>query len=135
MRYFVLVLLLISAHFALTPFFPGPAGTAKIYWPFATDSRSWLNLIGGLPSQSGGFVTSLLAGLAGLGFLTAALGLFWGGIPANWWPILVVIATAASMLLYMLYFGAWAILPLFLDLAILWVLFFQHWTVAGLRGS
>jgi hypothetical protein len=118
---------LISAHFALTPFAPGPAGSAKIYWPFAADSRSWLGFTGGL--------TVLFAGLAGLGFMAAALGLFWNGIPAGWWPVIVIVSAVASTLLYLLYFGVWALLPLALDLALLWGVLFRHWTVAGLRGN
>jgi hypothetical protein len=134
MRYIVLALLLVSAHFALTPFAPGPAGTAKIYWPFAADSKPWLGFAGGLPAQSG-IITAFLAGLAGLGFLAAALGLFWNGIPSTWWPVLVIVAAAASILLYVLYFGVWAILPLLLDAVLLLGVFFRHWSASGLRGG
>ena len=134
MRYLVLALLLVSAHFALTPFAPSPAGSAKFYWPFATDSKPWVGFAGALPAQSG-LLTALLAGLAGLGLLLAAMGLFWNGIPAAWWPAIVVVSAVASILLYALYFGAWALLPLVLDLALLWGVLLRHWTVAGLRGG
>jgi hypothetical protein len=134
MRFITIILLLLSAHFALTPFAPGPAGTAKFYWPFAADSRSWLGFAGGLPAQSGA-LTAILAGLAGLGFLVAAIGIIWNFIPASWWPILITIAAISSILLYVLYFGIWAILPLALDLVLLWGILLRHWTLAGLRGN
>lgn len=134
MRYLILALLLVSAHFALTPFAPGPAGTSKIYWPFALDSRSWLGFIGGLPAQSG-LLTAFLAGLAGLGFLISAIGLFWNITPPVWWPFIIIISALSSISLYVLYFGIWALIPLALDLALLFGVLFQHWTVVGLRGS
>lgn len=133
MRFLVLVLLLAAAHLALTPFAPGPK--AWIGWPFAVDSKSWLSVIGGLPSQSGGLVTTLLAGIAGAGLLVAAAGLFWNFIPAQWWPAIVLVSAAASGLLYVLYFGVYAIVPLVLDLVLVLGVTLQHWTVSGLRGG
>jgi len=134
MHIVVMALLVIAAHFSLTPFAPAPAGQAKFYWPFAADSKSWLGFIGGLPSQPGSVVTPILAGLAGLGFLAAAVSLFWNAIPTQWWPVVVIVSAAASALLYVLYFGVWAIPPLVLDLVLLGGVLLQHWTVPGLRG-
>jgi hypothetical protein len=134
MRYLILVLLLVSAHFALTPFAPGPAGSSKIYWPFAVDSKPWLSCVGGLPAQSG-LLTAILAGLAGLGFLVSAIGVFWNIIPPGWWPFIIIISAAASILLYVLYFNQWALIPLILDFVLLVGVLFQHWTVVSLRGS
>ncbi len=132
MKLLVLLLLILGAHFSLTPF--APATKAWIAWPIGVDSRSWLKLIGGLSSQPGSLVTPILAGLAGLGFLAAAVGLFWNGIPSDWWPI-VIVSAVASALLYVLYFSVWAILPLLLNLVLLWGILLQHWTVSGLRGG
>src|SRR3990172_2918439 len=83
MRIFVAVLLLLGAQFCLTAFAPTPAGKAWILWPFAEDSKPILNGVGGLPKQPGSLLTVLLAGVAGVGFLAAALGVFWRGIPAH----------------------------------------------------
>ena len=134
MRILVIILLILAAHFSLTPFAPAPVGQGTFYWPFAADSKSWLALIGGLPRQSGSVVTPLLAGLAGLGFLSAVIGLFGIAVPADVWPLLVAGASAASLLLYILYIGPWAILPMAIDAALLWGVLAQHWSVAALRG-
>ncbi len=133
MKFLVLLLLVLGAHFSLTPF--APAQKAWIGWPFEIGSKPWLGFIGGPPSQSGSIVTPFLAGLAGLCFLAAALGLFWGGVPANAWPAIVVVSAVASALLYILYFGPWAILPLLLDAALIWGVFGWRWTAAALRSG
>lgn len=134
MRIVVIVLLVLAAHFSLTPFAPAPAGKGAFYWPFAADSKPWLGMIGGLPRPSSRVVTPLLAGVAGLGFLAAALGLFGVIVPANWWQPLVVVASTASLLLYALYIGPWAVLPMAIDAALLWGVLAQHGSVAALRG-
>jgi hypothetical protein len=67
--------------------------------------------------------------------LLAAVGLFWALIPGQWWPMIVIISAIASALMFVLYFGLWAILPLALDAFLLWGVLAQHWTVASLRGG
>ena len=133
MKFLLPLLLLFAAHFSLTAF--APAEKAWIGWPFAANSKPWLGFIGGLPSQPGSIVTPVLAGLAGLGFLAAAVGLFWSGIPANLLPALVTGAAAASGLLYILYIGPWAVLPLLLDALLVWGVLGWQWTSAALRGG
>lgn len=125
MKAVVLIVLVLAAHFSLTPFAPGKAGEGKFYWPFAADTRSWLPFIGGLPAQSGSIVTPLLAGIAGLAFLAAAASLLGWFIPATWFRPLVIAGAAASTLLYVFYIGPFAILPLALNAVILWILLSQ----------
>lgn len=91
----------------------------------AADTRSWLPFIGGLPAQSGSIVTPILAGIAGLALLAAAASLLGWLVPVTWFRPLVIAAGAASILLYVLYIGPFAILPLALDALILWVLLSQ----------
>jgi hypothetical protein len=91
--------------------------------------------MGGLPQQSGSVLTPILAGISGLGFLAAVLGLFGVVIPANWWTPLVLVAVVASVLLHVLYLGRWALLPIVVDAVLLWGVLVQHWTMIGLRGS
>ena len=134
MRIIVIILLVLAAHFSLTPFAPAKGGKAVFYWPFAADSQPLLGFAGGLPSQPGSVLTPALAGIAGLCFLAAVLGLFGVIVPAQWWPALVVVAAVASMLLYVLYFGLFSIIPIVIDLVLLWGLFVQNWTVTALRG-
>ena len=55
--------------------------------------------------------------------------------PAHWWLPLVVVAAVASLLLYVLYFGVWALLPMALDAVLLWGVLARHWSVAGLRSA
>ena len=132
MKIILTALLILAAHFSATPFAPAPAGTAKFYWPFAADSKPWLGFIGGLPA-SGGLVTALLAGIAALGFLASLLALFGWLVPAHWFAPLIVAAAVASILLYVLYFGVFSLLPLALDALLLWGVLAQGWSVAGLK--
>jgi hypothetical protein len=134
MRIIVALLLLLGAQFSLTAFAPTAAGRAWLLWPFAADVQPVLSGIGGLPQQSGSVLTPLLAGVSGLGFLAAALGLFGWGIPATWWLPAVVVATTASIALHILYIGLWALLPLAVDLAVLWGVFVWRWSAAMPRG-
>ena len=133
MKVTVLILLVLAAHFSLTPFAPAHAGQAKFFWPFASDTRSWLS-IGGLPSQSGSILTPLLAGTAGLAFLAAFASLLGWLVPAEWFRGLLLAGVGISAALYALYIGPFAILPLAIDMLFLWGLFAQNWSAAVLRG-
>ena len=135
MRYIVLVLLLLAVQFTLTAFAPTPSGKGWILWPFSIGQKPILRSLGGLPRESGSIVTPILAGLAGLGFLAGAAGLFGILVPASYWPVIVIGASVASLLLQILYIGPLAILPILVDLGLLWGVLLQHWTVAGLRGG
>jgi hypothetical protein len=134
MQIVVLILLVLAAHFSLTPFAPAKSGKAAFYWPFASDTRPVIAFVGRLPNQSGGLITPVLAAVAGLCFAGAVLGILGIVVPASWWPILVVVAAVASILLYVLYFGVFALLPLAIDAVLLWGVLFQGWTANGLRG-
>ena len=134
MRFAIILLLLLGAHFSLTAFVPTTAGKGWALWPLAADSKPWLGFIGGLPQQAGSVITPLLAGLAGLGFLAAVASFFGVVIPVDWWRPLVLVSAVASMLLYALYFGLWALLPIVIDAVLLWGILMQDWSVAGLRN-
>lgn len=88
---------------------------------------------GGLPSQSGSIVTPLLAGIATLSFIASLLALFGWLVPAHWFTPLIVAASIASVLLYILYFGVFSLLPIALDAILLWGILSQGWAVAGLK--
>jgi len=131
MRYLVAALLLLSAHFSLTVFVPGAAGKALFYWPWAADSKPVLAFLGG---SLKGVLTPLFAAVAGAAFLCAFLSLFGWLVPVAWWTPLVLAGSLSSILLFLMYLGPMAILPLLLDAALLLGLLLLHWTVAGLRG-
>ncbi len=134
MRIIVIILLVLAAHFSLTPFAPAKAGHAIFYWPFAADTQPLLGFVGGLPNQSGSVLSPALAGIAGLCFLAAILGLFGVIVPTQWWPALVVAGAIASALLYILYFGLFSVIPIVIDVILLWGVFVQNWSVTGMRG-
>lgn len=135
MRIIVLVLLLLGAQFSATVFAPAEAGKAWLLWPIADDSKAWLGGVGGLPKQGGSVAAPLLGGVATLCFLGAALGLFGILVPADWWRPLVLVAVGASALLHVLFLGIWAIAPIAVDVALVWGVLLQSWSVSTLTGS
>ena len=127
MKAIIITMIVFAAHFSATPFAPALAETAKFYWPFEANSKPWLGFIGGLPA-SGGILTAFLAGVATLGFIASLLALFGRLVPAHWFTPLIVAASIASILLYVLYFGVFSLLPLALDAILLWGVLIQGWS-------
>lgn len=130
MRLLITLLLLAGAHFALTANVPASAGKDWVFWPFAADSQAVLGLTG----EGIGNITKLLSVIAGVCFVAALLALFGLIIPAEWWGVLVGIASVASLALYLLYLGPWAILPIIIDIFLLWGIFVVRWSAAAFRG-
>jgi hypothetical protein len=64
--------------------------------------------------------------------IAALLALFGWLIPANWFAPLIVVAAIASALLYVLYFGLFALAPLAIDVVLMWGVFTQGWSVTTL---
>jgi hypothetical protein len=129
MRWLVIVILLLGAHFSLTAIAPGEK--ALFYWPFAKDSKPTLDILGAATKP----VTQLLSVVAGLCFLASVVAIFGWLIPPTWLPPLIIIGSVASALLFALNFGINALIPLALDAFLLWGVFGWHWTVATLRGG
>ena len=125
MRLIVLILLLVGAHFSLTALAPGPLGKGKVYWPFGPESQPVARFLGSAARP----VTQVLAVVAGASFLLAAVGLFGVLVPAAWWPLLVVAGVVASVLLHLLYLSQYAVLPLLVDVVLLWSVLARGWTV------
>lgn len=132
MRWLVFILLLLGALFSLTAFTPAAPGKAGLLWPFAADSRPIVGFVGGLPGQSSSVVTPFLAGVAGVFFLAAVVGLFWRTVPIRWWPMLVTVAAATSLLLYILYFGVRMLVPILVDAILSWGVLTKRWTAETL---
>lgn len=130
----VVIVLLLAAHFSLTAFVPSPAGQAQFYWPWAAEMHPVVGGIGALPQGGGGIITPALAGIAGLCLLAAAAALLNIAVPADWWLPLVIVGALASTVLFVLYLSPLSLIPIALNLFLLWGAVVQHWTVAGLRG-
>jgi len=128
-RLIVGLLLAAAAHFSLTYLIPASAGAAWFGWPFARDSAPFL---GALQTGAGRTAATLLADVAGLSFIAAALGLFGIWVPPEWWRPLVLVGSIASGLLFLMYAGPLALLPLVVDAVLLWGVLAQGWNVASL---
>jgi hypothetical protein len=143
----VITLLLVAAwHFPTTFFVPGGTGTPQaagsIIWPFG---RATGPVLAGLP----GFVapSSLqtvvaspsialaAAGISSLAFLVALFSLWGVVIPADWWRPAAIIGSVASIVLFAIYLGPWAIVPMVIHAAVLWGVFVQGWTQTTIVGS
>lgn len=130
----IVLLLIVGAHFSLTPFAPAQPGKASLIWPFALDSKPIIRGIGGLAQPPASLITRVLAAVAGIGFITAAVGLFGVVVPAEHWRTIVLGTSAFSVALYGLYLGPRAALPLLIDAVMLFGVLALGWTVEGLRG-
>jgi hypothetical protein len=129
MRWLVIITVLLGAHFALTAIAPGEK--ALFYWPFAKDSKPSLDILGSATKP----ITQLLSVVTGLCFLASVVAILGWLIPPTWFIPLIIFGTVASTLLFLLYVGINALVPLAIDAFLLWGVFGWHWTVATLRGG
>ena len=125
MRILVAVLLIVGAHFSLTALIPGPKSV--FYWPFEPESKPSVGL-------GAGVLTPLLSVVAGVCLLAAAAALFGLIVPAAWFVPLVVVGSIASILLYVLYLSAFSIIPIAIDVILLWGVLAQQWSVVSLQS-
>ena len=95
----------------------------------------WLVIVCLVLGSATKVVTQILSVIAGLCFLASAIALFEWLIPAQWWAWLVIVGSVASAVLFLLYLGINALIPLAMDTFLLWGIVAQHWTVAALRGG
>ncbi len=83
MKSLINILIILAAHFSLTPFAPAKDGKWFL-WPFGQDSHPVFSFIGGLPAQPNGMITAILSGIAGLGFVLSLLARFGWLVPVAW---------------------------------------------------
>jgi hypothetical protein len=100
-----------------------------LLWPFAVETSTLLPA-GALLDT----LTPILAIVSGILFLLAAAALLRWRVPARWFRGLVVVAVLLSIVLQLIWFSAWAVLPLLVDAVLLWAVFGQGVTVESLRG-
>jgi hypothetical protein len=134
----MLVLLLLGAHLNLTALVPLQVGDpsppwwvgGRLVWPFAVETHTLIPA-GDLLNT----LTPLLAIVSAVCFLLAAAALLRWRLPANWFPWLVVAGAIPSIALQIIWFSGWAVLPLLVDIALLWAVFGRHVTVENLRAK
>lgn len=133
----VLLLLLLAAQLNLTALVPLQPGGAPppwwvggmLLWPFSVETRTLLPA-GDLLNT----LTPVLGITAGAAFLMAAAALLGWWVPASWLPWLVVVGAGASIVLQVVWWSPWAVLPLLVSAALLWAVFGLRISVATLRG-
>ena len=133
----ILVLLLLSAHLNLTALVPLQPGNpsppwwvgGRLIWPFAVETRTLLSQGDALNT-----LTPILAIASAMCFLLAAAALMRWLVPEEWFRWLIIAGAVLSIALQVIWFSGWAVLPLLVDIALLWVLFGQHLTIGGLRA-
>lgn len=134
----VLVLLLLGAQLNLTALVPLQAGDppppwwvgGRLLWPFAEETHTLIPA-GDLLST----VTPILGIASAVLFLLAAAALLRWWVPARWFRWLIVGGAILSIPLQVIWFSPWAILPLLVDAALLWLALGMGITVEGLRGG
>ena len=130
------VLVLLGAQLNLSGIVPLKVGDpsppwfvgGRLIWPFAVDTNTLIK--GDLLNT----LTPILAISAGILFLMAAGALLHWFVPEGWFTLLVITGAILSIALQIIWFSAWAVFPLLVDIALLWFILGQHVTVASLRG-
>jgi len=133
----VLILLLLGAQLNLTAIVPLQTGDpsppwwvgGRLLWPFAVETRT-LVPAGDLLNT----LTPILAVTSAVFFLLAAAAVMRWLVPGEWFRWLIVAGVVLSIVLQVVWFSGWAVLPLLVDVALLWAVYGQHVTVTGLRG-
>lgn len=133
----VLILLLLAAQLNLTAIVPAAAGQGPppwwvgggLLWPFFSDTQTLLP-----PGDALDTVTPLLGITSATGFLMAAAALVGWIVPAPWFPWLIVAGVVLSVPLHVIWFSGWAVLPLLVDAALLWLVLGMNVTVTSLRA-
>ncbi len=134
---FMLILLLLAAQLNVTAIVPLQAGGTpppwwvggRLLWPFAVETFTLLPRGDVLNT-----LTPILAIVSALCFLLAAAALLRWVVPGAWFPWLIVAGAVLSIVLQVIWLSGWAVLPLLVDVALLWFVFGQHVTVDSLRG-
>ncbi len=130
------ILLLLAAQLNLTAIVPlQPGGTpppwwvgGRLLWPFAVETST---LVKGDVLNT---LTPILGIASAILFLMAAAALLGWLVPREWFQWLVVAGAVLSIVLQIIWLSPWAVLPVLVDLALLWAVLGQHMTVVSLRG-
>jgi len=133
----ILILLLLGAQLNLTALVPLQAGDppppwwvgGRLLWPFAVETSTVLP-----PGDVLNTLTPILAIASAISFLLSAAALLRWVVPGKWFRGLIVVGAGLSIVLQVIWFSGWAILPLLVDAVLLWAVFGRRITVGSLRG-
>ncbi len=133
----MLVLLLLGAQLNLTAIVPLQAGSppppwwvgGMLLWPLAVETRTLVPKGDVLNT-----LTPILGIVSATLFLLAVAALVRWVVPVEWFQWLIVAGAVLSIVLQVIWLSGWAVLPLLVDIALLWAVFGQHVTVDSLRG-
>jgi hypothetical protein len=125
----ITALLIVGWHFPTTFFIPGgpPYEKGWLIWPFGRQTQPAIEALPGviapsaLPATGAPTIALIAAGLASLAFLVAIAGVWGFVVPPSWWQPIVVLAAAASGVLFTIYFSPLAIIPLVVDVIAVWL--------------
>ncbi len=137
------VLLIVAWHFPTTFFVPAGSPYEKgwLVWPFGQQTRPAFDALTGViapsvPAATGTPTLAMVAaGVASLAFLVALAALWGIVVPASWWQIAAVLGASSSVLLFLVYASPLALIPLLVDLTILWGVLSQGWSVGTFAGA
>jgi hypothetical protein len=126
LRWLVAALLVLQAHFAASYLVPLDreaqatfGGLLRWAWPWSIGDSG---LLGRIPASGEYPISGIwLAGGTALVFILAALAVMGWWVPFGWWRILAMGGAILSFLLMAGFFGATKVLPIALDLVVLWL--------------
>ena len=126
MRWLFAALLLLQAHFAASYLVPLDreaqatfGGLLRWAWPWSIGDSG---LLGRIPASGQYPIVGVwLAGGAALLLILAALAVMGWWVPFGWRRVLATVGTILSLVLMVGFFGAAKVLPIALDLLVLWV--------------
>ena len=126
MRWLFAALLVLQAHFAASYLVPLDreaqatfGGLLRWAWPWSIGDGG---LLGRIPASGQYPIYGVwLGGGAALLFILAALAVMGWWVPFGWWRGLATAGTILSLVLMVGFFGATKVLPIALDLLVLWV--------------
>jgi hypothetical protein len=131
------ILLLLAAQLNVTALVPLQAGDppppwwvgGRLLWPFAEETNTLF-----LSGDALNALTPILAIASGLLFLMAAAALVRWVVPVKWFRWLIVAGAVLSLVLQVIWFSVWAVLPILVDGVLLWAVFGRGVSVDSLRG-
>ena len=126
MKWLFAVLLVLQAHFAASYLVPLDreaqgefGGLLRWAWPWSIGDGG---LLGRIPASGEYPIAGVwLGGGAAILFILAALAVMGWWVPFGWWRLLAMGGAILSLILMVCFFGATKLLPMALDLVVLWI--------------